>query len=74
LEAAGRFLLRYLAAAIDGFLTDGQELPFWGGLRVIHLPGHTRGHCDFFSGRHNLLFGDDMLASYFSMFTNRLQF
>ena len=65
LEAAGRFLFRYRTAAIDEFLTDGQELPFWGGLRVIHLPGHTAGHCGFFSTRHNLLFSGDMMASYF---------
>ena len=65
LEAAGRFLFRYRAAAIDEFVTDGQELPFWGGLRVIHLPGHTAGHCGFFSTRHDLLFSGDMMASYF---------
>ena len=65
LEAAGRFLFRYRPATIDEFLTDGQELPFWGGLRAIHLPGHTAGHCGFFSARHNLLFSGDMFASYF---------
>jgi glyoxylase-like metal-dependent hydrolase (beta-lactamase superfamily II) len=65
LEAAGRFLFRYRPARIDEFLADDQELPFWGGLRVIHLPGHTRGHCGFFSARHNLLFSGDMFASYF---------
>lgn len=65
LEAAGRLLFRYRAAAIDEFLTDGQELPFWGGLRVIHLPGHTTGHCGFYSGQHDLLFSGDLMASYF---------
>jgi glyoxylase-like metal-dependent hydrolase (beta-lactamase superfamily II) len=65
LEAAGRFLFRYRAAAIDDFLTDRQELPFWGGLRVVHLPGHTAGHCGFFSEQHNLLFSGDLMASYF---------
>jgi len=65
LEAAGRLLFRYRPARIDAFLTDDQELPFWGGLRVVHLPGHTRGHCGFFSARHNLLFSGDMFASYF---------
>jgi glyoxylase-like metal-dependent hydrolase (beta-lactamase superfamily II) len=65
LEAAGRFVFRYRAAAIDEFLTDGQELPFWGGLRVVHLPGHTAGHCGFYSATHNLLFSGDMFASYF---------
>ncbi|MFO1514972.1 MAG: MBL fold metallo-hydrolase [Verrucomicrobiota bacterium] len=65
LEAAGRLLTRYRAGTIDEFITDGQELPFWGGLRVIHLPGHSAGHCGFFSARHNLLFSGDMFASYF---------
>ncbi len=65
LEAAGRFLFRYRAATIDESLTDGQELPFWGGLRVLHLPGHTAGHCGFYSAKHDLLFSGDMFASYF---------
>jgi glyoxylase-like metal-dependent hydrolase (beta-lactamase superfamily II) len=65
MEAVGRFLLRHRAGRIDEFIADGQELPFWGGLRVIHLPGHTAGHCGFFSARHNLLFSGDMFASFF---------
>jgi glyoxylase-like metal-dependent hydrolase (beta-lactamase superfamily II) len=64
LEAIGRKAFGYRPAAIDEFLTDGQQLPFWGGLQVIHLPGHTLGHCGFFSARHNLLFCGDMMASY----------
>jgi len=65
LEAAGRMLTRYRPAPIDEFLHDGQVLPFWGGLRVVHLPGHTAGHCGFYSERHDLLFSGDMFASYF---------
>jgi len=65
LEAAGRFLFRYQAGRIDEFLSDGQELPLWGGLRVIHLPGHTLGHCGFYSAKYNLLFSGDLFASYF---------
>ena len=65
LEVMGRAVFNYRPAAIDEFLTDGQTLPFWGGLRVVHLPGHTIGHCGFFSERHNLLFSGDMFASYF---------
>ncbi len=65
LEAAGRFLFRHRAATVDEFITDGQELPFWGGLRVVHLPGHTLGHCGYYSARHDLLFSGDMFASYF---------
>ena len=65
LEAAGRKVFGYRPAAIDEFLADGQALPFWGGLEVVHLPGHTLGHCGFFSRQHNLLFSGDMFASYF---------
>jgi glyoxylase-like metal-dependent hydrolase (beta-lactamase superfamily II) len=65
LEALGRTVLGYRPAKIDEFLADGQILPFWGGLEVIHLPGHTLGHCGFYSAKHNLLFSGDMMASYF---------
>jgi glyoxylase-like metal-dependent hydrolase (beta-lactamase superfamily II) len=65
LEAVGRWAFRYRAATVDEFIMDNQELPFWGGLRVINLPGHTRGHCGFYSAAQNLLFSGDMFASYF---------
>ena len=58
-------MFNYKSATIDEFLADGQRLPFWGGLQVVHLPGHTIGHCGFFSARHDLLFSGDMFASYF---------
>jgi glyoxylase-like metal-dependent hydrolase (beta-lactamase superfamily II) len=65
LESAGRALLRYRTAKIDETIQEGDLLPFWGGLRVIHLPGHTEGHCGFYSERHGLLFTGDLFASYF---------
>lgn len=65
LEAIASFLFRYRATTIDDFITDGQELSFWDGLRVVHLPGHTLGHCGFYSAKHDLLFSGDMMASYF---------
>ena len=52
-------------AIIDVPIADGDELPFWGGLRVVHLPGHTLGHCGFYSKAHDLLFSGDLFASYF---------
>lgn len=64
LEAAGRLLFRYRRVEIDALIANGQELPFWGGLRVIHLPGHSKGHCGFYSAKHDLLFSGDMMASY----------
>jgi glyoxylase-like metal-dependent hydrolase (beta-lactamase superfamily II) len=31
---------------------------------VIHLPGHTAGHCGFYSAEHDLLFAGDLFADY----------
>jgi glyoxylase-like metal-dependent hydrolase (beta-lactamase superfamily II) len=41
-------------------IADGDELPFWGGLRVVHLPGHTVGHCGFYSAKRDVLFTGDL--------------
>lgn len=66
LERVGRAVLGVgQAVRIDRAIGDGDELPFWGGLRVVHLPGHTLGHCGFYSERHRLLFSGDLFASYF---------
>ncbi len=65
LEGLGRFVTRYEGGFIDQPVEDGQVLPFWGGLEVIHLPGHTRGHCGFYSRKHDLLFAGDLFLSYF---------
>ncbi len=64
MEAAGRAALRYRGVRIDRELTNAEELPYWGGLRVIHLPGHTEGHCGFYSARFDMLFSGDLFASY----------
>jgi len=34
-------------------------------LVLLNLPGHTLGHCGFYSEKHDLLFSGDMMASYF---------
>lgn len=60
LEAAGRAVTSYRRVKIDVPIADGDVLPFWGGLLVVHLPGHTVGHCGFYSARHNLLFSGDL--------------
>jgi glyoxylase-like metal-dependent hydrolase (beta-lactamase superfamily II) len=64
LESFGRRVLRYQPTNIGEALHDGMELPFWGGLRAVHLPGHTQGHCGFYSQRFELLFSGDLFASY----------
>jgi glyoxylase-like metal-dependent hydrolase (beta-lactamase superfamily II) len=64
LETVGRWLLRYQSVNIDEPIHPGTDLPYWGGLRVIFLPGHTQGHCGFYSSRFDLLFSGDLFASY----------
>ncbi len=80
-RAAGRIRgWRYRAPEIGGELRDGEMLPFWGGLRVWHLPGHTPGHCALVAERtgalaserptgasglvRGLVFCGDLFASY----------
>jgi glyoxylase-like metal-dependent hydrolase (beta-lactamase superfamily II) len=60
LEAMGRATTRYRPTSIDVTIGEGDELPFWGGLRVVHLPGHTLGHCGFYSAKYDLLFSGDL--------------
>ncbi len=65
MEAFGRACIGYKPVAIDQPFEDGQVLPIWGGLRVVHLPGHTVGHCGFYSERRDVLFCGDLMATTF---------
>jgi len=56
---ARRVALRRLPPTTD--LTDGQILPVLGGLRVVHVPGHTPGSVCLYAERDGLLFSGDAL-------------
>lgn len=48
-------------ARVDVHLADGDELPAFGGMRVVHAPGHTAGSISlYFPNRGVLLVGDAM--------------
>ncbi len=64
LEAIGRRLLRYEVPEIDHWFVPGERLPFWGGLEVIGLPGHTLGHCGFYSPGNRLLLAGDLFSNF----------
>lgn len=64
LEAIGRPLLGYEPFQVNQWLEDGEELPIWDGLKVVHLPGHTDGHIGLYSASRKLLFCADLFASY----------
>jgi len=65
LETAGRAVLRYQQPVVDVWMHDGDELPYWGGLRVRALPGHTAGHAGFYSRSKRVLFVGDAFAASF---------
>ena len=48
-------------AAVHRTFNDADVLPFYGGIRVIHAPGHTPGHVCFFLPRFHLLIAGDEL-------------
>jgi glyoxylase-like metal-dependent hydrolase (beta-lactamase superfamily II) len=48
--------------SVDGTLEDGEELPFCGGITVIHTPGHTPGHICLYIGQSKTLIAGDALS------------
>jgi glyoxylase-like metal-dependent hydrolase (beta-lactamase superfamily II) len=48
---------------VDRHLNEGDVLPYAGGLRVIHAPGHTPGHIVLHAERRGVLFAGDALMN-----------
>lgn len=49
---------------VDGTFAEGDLLPVLGGLRVLHTPGHTPGHCSFLLERSGVLITGDALFNF----------
>ena len=48
---------------VDKPLVDGEELPYCGGIVVIHTPGHTPGHiCLYHKPSKTVIVGDATVA------------
>jgi glyoxylase-like metal-dependent hydrolase (beta-lactamase superfamily II) len=48
---------------VDRTISDGEVLPFCGGIQVIHTPGHTPGHvCLYLPACKTLIAGDELLV------------
>ena len=43
---------------------DGEVIPAAGGLRAVHTPGHTAGHCSLLAEHVGVLFAGDALATF----------
>lgn len=51
-------------AKVTHSLDDGQELPIFGGIKIIHTPGHTPGHISLYLKESKaLIMGDAMIIS-----------
>ena len=64
LEGIGRPLLGFRPFTPDRWIDDGDEIGTWGGLRAVHLPGHTEGHTGYYCESQRLLFCGDLFASF----------
>lgn len=49
------------AVPVEEELRDGQLLPIAGGLRVVHMPGHSPGHCGYLHEPTGLLITGDAI-------------
>jgi glyoxylase-like metal-dependent hydrolase (beta-lactamase superfamily II) len=63
LEGVGGAMLRYQPFTPDRMLDPDDELPVWGGLRAVHVPGHTAGHTAYYSPTRKVLFSADLFNS-----------
>jgi glyoxylase-like metal-dependent hydrolase (beta-lactamase superfamily II) len=51
-------------AHVDRTVSDGETLPYCGGITVIHTPGHTPGHISLYLNQSKILItGDAMMAA-----------
>jgi glyoxylase-like metal-dependent hydrolase (beta-lactamase superfamily II) len=48
---------------IDRQLNDNDLLPLLGGLRVIHTPGHSKGHISLLAEKEEVLIAGDLLSN-----------
>ncbi len=63
MERAARRLLSFEVPEVDCWFEPGDQIPCWGGLSVAGLPGHTLGHCGFYSPRRELLLAGDLFST-----------
>ncbi len=48
-------------------LTDGQVVPFAGGIRVVHTPGHSPGHASYLLEESGVLITGDAIFNVLGM-------
>lgn len=52
-----------IASTVDRTVSDGEVLPYGGGITVIHTPGHTPGHISLYHQKSKTLITGDALTA-----------
>lgn len=52
---------------VDTLVTDGDELPMTGSIKVVHTPGHTPGSISLFVQQERLVIVGDVIAHRFGL-------
>ncbi len=59
-----RFARRGPRSPVDGTFAEDDIIPVAGGIRVLHTPGHSPGHCSFLHQRSGVLITGDALFNF----------
>jgi glyoxylase-like metal-dependent hydrolase (beta-lactamase superfamily II) len=54
-------------SAVDMEVEDGDEFPILGGIKVLHMPGHTHGSICLYLSRERLVIAGDVLSNTFGL-------
>lgn len=54
-------MLKNIKTNVDRIIEDDEELPYCGGIKVIHTPGHTPGHTCFYLKKYKVLVTGDAM-------------
>lgn len=62
-EERAKYFLEPITSKVDRVISDGEILPYCGGITVIFTPGHTPGHISLYLNESKVLIaGDAMVA------------
>jgi len=59
-----RFVGQGPRSPVDGTFLEDDIIPVAGGIRVLHTPGHSPGHCSFLHQRSGVLITGDALFNF----------
>lgn len=67
MEGCTRALFRFQPPVIDRWFHPGEKLGLWDDLEVVPFPGHTVGHCGFYSPSRKFLIANDLFSNFLGL-------